>query len=155
MPTVNLSLAEYEALKQKAEGAHVKKNKTSVSKKKKRSPKPCPDGKIRHRKTGRCRKIRPKAELGPCPDGKIRDPDTRRCRNLKEIAEAVIAKRNAKKTAKAADGEKRPLNSYQQHMKDTIAKFKEMEARGTIEPMSYKERFRAAVQAWRDLKSSE
>ena len=41
------------------------------------APKPCPPGKARNPKTGRCRK-----QLKPCPPGKVRNPATRRCKKI-------------------------------------------------------------------------
>ena len=118
-------------------------------------PKPCPEGTVRHPKTKRCRKIRPKAPPKPCPEGKERNPKTGRCRrSLAEIAAQTIAereKRAARRATRTEDGG-RPLTVYQQHMKDTIAKLKTMEETGEIEPMTYRERFKAAVQEWREKK---
>jgi hypothetical protein len=39
--------------------------------------KPCPPGKMRNPKTGRC--VKAKAQEKECPPGKVRDPVSKRC----------------------------------------------------------------------------
>jgi hypothetical protein len=47
--------------------------------------KPCPEGKERNPKTGRCVNIKKKTEKQkPCPEGKERNPKTGRCINIKQ-----------------------------------------------------------------------
>ena len=49
-----------------------------------RSPRPCPEGKVRNPATGRCvnaQSLNPDARQRPCPEGKIRNPATGRCIN--------------------------------------------------------------------------
>lgn len=161
---VEMTPEEFKAYEAGKKAPVVKKNSPAAKKKspaakkkspgrpRKTSPKPCPEGKVRHLKTGRCRKIRPKSPPKPCPEGKERNPKTGRCkRSLEEIA-ADVLKKKERSANKKADGEKRPLNDYQQHMKDTIARLKLKEERGQMEPMTYRDRFKVAVQAWRERK---
>jgi hypothetical protein len=110
-------------------------------------------------------KSSPKA-LKRCPPGKKRNPETNRCkksplarsstpkikinRAVMDAAVAKVEKRMRAKQARAATpktGPKRPLNVYQQFMKETIAILK-----NNYPDQTARERFSTAVEMWREHK---
>ena len=77
---------------------------------------PCPEGKIRNRKTGRCIKARTKTQKNtlknqaikalqdkPCPPGKERNPKTGRCRKIARKTAKVVKIKSKPKSPAAKD----------------------------------------------------
>jgi hypothetical protein len=69
-----------------------------------------------------------------------------------EAARSKVIKQYENQRLKAAGGEraKRPLNVYQQFMKDNIAELKRLYPNDSV-----KQRFKAAVDLWRKHKASQ
>lgn len=159
---VEMTPEQYEAFK----AGNAMPKKSSGRPRKAATNKVCPEGKVLNSRTGRCRKSRAKytkkasSPISPkqkkCPPGQVVNPETNRCkRTLQQIIEDTLKRseelraRRARNEEARARGEMRPLTDYQQHMKEKIAELKEIEARTGV-PLTAKERFRVAVQAWRE-----
>lgn len=106
----------------------------------------------------------PSKRLKKCPPGKNRNPQTKRCKknsvsrkrshdSLELARDKVLNRRKAiidRIATVESDQPKRPLNVYQQFMKDNIALLKIAHPND-----SAKFRFSTAVQMWRDHKRTE